>query len=785
MTPGSGLGRTGPATALNQVRVVEIEGSVAGGYAAMLLADQGVGVTKVVGVGQPSLGWMPAMRHYLERSSTVVEPSDDAEFDALLAGADVVIESSSPDPLRSVLPGRPPSDGRRIEVEISPLGPEGPLVGHRSTDLTDQARSGHLLLNGDPDREPLQGPEHQVAYAAGAHGAIGVLAALRARTVTGRGQRVVISHQRVMAALHQFTLLRQTHNGDILRRMGNRYAGPGNPVGIYRCGDGLLTLITPRGDQLEALLAVTGLDHLVDEPGIGGIYELMHHPTLLDDHLGPWLAAQNRDETIELFQAMRIPAAAVATLDEVLADHHLAARQAWIIQDIDGDEVRAPGSPVRLTSWPDVDRTDAADAIGAETGADLGDGPLAGVRVLDLTRVWAGPLATRILADLGADVIMVEAPWARGGPTIDEISVRATRYYPDNDPGPRHWNRIGFANKYNINKRNIAIDLSRPDGVELLEALIAEADVLVENYSPRVMPNFGLDDERLHQLNPGLIVVTMPGFGRSGPSRDHVAYGPIVDSQAGLSVLMGYRGEVARKAGVAWPDPVAGMHAAFAALAALHQRSVDGVGRTAEVAQIEATVAMAGHALIEHQIGPSPAPQGNRNRAFAPQGVYRCAGDDRWVAISVLDDAGWAVLVDAAGLDRSWASWPVDQRHDNHDAIDEALAGWAITHDQDELVAVLGSTPVAVAPVADAAQVMADPQLAAQDAFVELDHPEAGRHWWPRLPIELSDTPATYRRPGPLLNQHGVEILTTIAGCTEAEVAALSDAGVIADRPPD
>ena len=585
-----------------------------------------------------------------------------------------------------------------------------------------------------------------------------------------------------MVALHQFTLLRYTHNGDVLTRMGNRYAGPGRPIGMYRCGSGHLSLVVPRADQLEALLAVTDLLHLLDEPGIDGPYDLMHHPTLLDEHLVPWLARRDPEETIELFQSLRIPAGSVASLADVLADPGLAERRFWTETTHDGRLLRLPGPVARIHTVDQAVAPAAGDSSGRER--TVGDGPLTGLRVVDLTRVWAGPYAARILADLGADVIMVEAPWARGAATIDDASVMATRYYPDNDPGERHWNRIGFANKYNLNKRNIAVDLDAAAGREILESLITTADVVIENYSPRVMPNFGLDDERLHELNPALVVVTMPGFGRTGPARDRVAYGPMIDSQAGLSALMGYEGETARKGGVAWPDPVAGFHAAFATLAALHGRDRDGRGRVVEVAQLEAAVAMIGHALADAQLTGRPErPSGNRHPTFVPSGVYPCQGTDRWVAVSVVDDEGWIGLCELCGLDPSWRAWDGPARHGQHDAIDRALSQWTAGRAQSAVTRSLQAIGVAAAPVADAAQVMADPQLQAEGFFVPLVHPEAGTHRWPRLPIDLERTPATYRRAGPLLNEHATEILTEL-GYDQEAIAGLRADGVIADRPP-
>ncbi|MGH1493058.1 MAG: CoA transferase [Acidimicrobiales bacterium] len=777
---------------IDTLSVLEIAGSVAGGYAAKLLADWGASVTTVSGVTGSDAEWTEGMRLYLNRSKHILSLGDDAELDPLVAAADIIIESSSPDPLTSVV-ARFESDPRRIEVQISPFGSTGPFSKYRSSDITDQAVSGHLYLNGDPGREPLRGPEHQVAYAAGTHAAIGAFAALRARGMTGRGQVVEVTHHEVMTALHQFTLLRYTHNGDILTRMGNRYAGPGRPVGVYRCGDGLISLIAPRGDQLETLVSIAGLDHLLQRPEVQGIYDLMHHPTLLDEHLIPWLEAQDLNETIDLLQAVRVPATSVSSMVDLLNDEHLDIRDFWATTDLGHRQVRAPGPVARVTVSGDPDAHPGT--LGSQPGApgsqpdeptpNLAHGPLAGLRVIDLTRVWAGPYATRVLADLGADVIMIEAPWARGLATIDQTSVMATRYYPDNDPGERHWNRIGFSNKYNLNKRSLALDLTQPEGLPVLKELIATADVVIENFSPRVMPQFGLDESELHELNPSLLYVTMPGFGRSGPSRDHVAYGPVIDSQAGLSALMGYEGETARKAGVAWPDPVVGMHAACATIAALVDRAADGLGRTVEVAQIEATVAMAGHAIVDFQLtGQESPPTGNRHRDFAPHGVYPCHGQDRWLALAVVDETSWIGLCRTAGLDPAWEAWPLIHRQAAQDQIDNAISAWTEHRSQGELVAALQAAQVPATAVADAAQVMADPQHAHREFFFAIEHPEAGTHRWPKLAVHLSDTPASYRMPGPTLNQHGAEVLRQLVGLDDEAIKGLVASGVVADRPP-
>ncbi len=784
------------------LRVVELAGSPAGAYCAHLFSLVGAQVTVISGPDRPDPveDW-ELWLHHGARAAV----SDEPQRAAAQLAPDVVIVSSAPGPLAPADPAVTWGP-EVVRVELSPFGSTGPYAGWRSTDLTDAAISGHALLNGSPEREPLQGPPRQPAFAAGVFGFIGAMAALWARPAVGAGQRVEVSHHEVMAALHQFTLLRYTHNGDVLRRLGNRYAGPGQPIGWYDCLDGAVSLVVPRDDQLERLLAVTDLLALLAEPGIGSTYDLMHHPTLLDTHLRPWLAARPVAEVVERLQEVRVPASPVNRPLDLLADPQLVARRYWHpvrvrgTNDVDsgagdpqnrGETVLLPGPPFRLT-WRGAAPASppSAGAPGSTTadGPGRGDGPLVGVRVLDLTRVWAGPLAARILADLGADVIRVEAPWGRGPAGVDASSVMATRYYPDNDPGERHWNRIGFENKYALNKRSVALDLTHPGAKAALETLIAGADVLIENYSPRVMPQLGLGEDRLQELNPALIYVTMPGYGRTGPDADRVAYGPMIDGHAGLSSLMGYEGSAGWKGGVAWPDPVAGIHAAAATVAALLARRADPGrrGLTVELSQLETTVHMVGDAVVSAQLtGRNPVPAGNRHPCFAPQGLYRTAGEDRWLALSVTDDTAWAALCREAGLPVGMEALGRADRQSRAAEIDGLVAAWAAELDAVETAGRLQELGVAAAPVTDAAQVLADAHLTARSFFVSVEHPEAGTHPWPRLPVVLSATPATVRRPAPLLGQHNHEVLTALAGLDQATLARLEADGAVAERPPE
>lgn len=741
--------------------IVELGGSVAGAYCGKLFADAGADVTVI---GPDTMG--PHQRAYLQRGKRVADTFD-------FTRADVIIESSAPEPLV-------PQDfdaPQAVHVQISPFGCTGPRSHWRGTDLTDYAVGGHLYLYGDPNREPLIGPANQSAYASGLFAFVGAMSALLARDRLGSGQVVEISQVESMVALHQFTFIRYLMSGDVIKRMGNRFTGQGQPNGLYPCADGWVAIAAPAPHQVEMVLAATGLTDMLGHPCIESPLDFQNHPEPLDKALCAWLADKTQLEVVELFQALRIPTGPALTMLELLEDPQLLDRECW--ESSDGS--LHPRSPLRVTKR----RVDESGGHRQWTPGDLADGPLAGLRVLDLTRVWAGPLATRVLADLGADVVWIEAPWSRGPKELPESMVRATRYFPDDDPGKCQWNRNTHLVKYALGKQSLVLDLDTDEGRAAIERLIPQFDIVIENYSTRVMPQLGLSEERLHELNPNLMYVTMPGFGRSGPAEHWVAYGSSVDSHAGLSSLMGYPEQTPWKGGVAWPDPIAGLHAASAMLIQLWQgqSNPEGGGATIELAQIEATIAVLGDRIVEAQANGNPVPAGNRDSRYIAQGVYPCMGDDVWIAVSVVDQPEWAALCKLAGL----AGDAVDPAPGDldHDKFDREFALWTARLEVAELVESLQAIGVAAGGVSNAAQVLADPHLKARGTFVELDQPEVGRFVATPMPVGLSVTPASVRGPAPLLGEHNADVLAVHGGFTTEQVAALVAAGVTATEPPD
>jgi crotonobetainyl-CoA:carnitine CoA-transferase CaiB-like acyl-CoA transferase len=390
--------------------------------------------------------------------------------------------------------------------------------------------------------------------------------------------------------------------------------------------------------------------------------------------------------------------------------------------------------------------------------------PLAGVRVLDLTWVVAGPVATRILADLGADVIKVERRNAM-------------------DFGDR---RGGLSGTLMRGKRSVVLDLNDPRGLDLVRRLAAASDVVIDNFSARVMTNLGLDYDSLRVLRPDVICVRMTGFGLTGPDRDHVSYGPTLQALAGYTLLMAEPGGPPAGFGYSYSDLAGGNLGALAVLAALWHRRRTGRGQLVDLAQLEAVASMLGPVLLARGMdGGTSTPAGNASQEepAAPHGVYPCAGDDRWLAITVFGDDEWARFADAIGRP-AWTREPRFAtragRLAHADELDASVAAWTRAQQAEDAMARLQEAGVAAGLVANAEDLCArDPQLAGRGHFVEVPTPEGRTVRIDGPAFLLSETPAAVRRPGPLLGEHTDEVLAGVLGCTAGELHALRAAGVI------
>ena len=388
-------------------------------------------------------------------------------------------------------------------------------------------------------------------------------------------------------------------------------------------------------------------------------------------------------------------------------------------------------------------------------------GILHNIRILDFTWVLAGPYATRILADFGAEVIKIQ-------PLQPEAEDTFTR---------------GYYNTWNRNKLGITLNLNRPQGVTLAKRLVSISDAVVENFTPRVMANWGLDYPSLKKIKPDLIMLSMSTMGQTGPWRDYVGFGPTVQAFSGITRLTSFPGKPPIGLGYSYADHISGIIATLALLGAMEYRRRTGEGQYIDVSQVEAMSSLLGNAIVDYTAnGWEAAPVGNSSSQAAPHGVYRCRGDDRWCAIAVFSDEEWWGFCRALGK----PPWTKDERFatlsgrlKNSDELGRLVEAWTREHTADEVMTLLQEQGVAAGVVQDAGDLANDPQLKARGFFIELDHPELGKTVSEATPIKLSDTPARYIRAAPVQGQDNDYVYKQLLGMSEGEIAELRQQGII------
>ena len=405
---------------------------------------------------------------------------------------------------------------------------------------------------------------------------------------------------------------------------------------------------------------------------------------------------------------------------------------------------------------------------------------LEGIRVIDCSTSWAGPLTTNILADMGAEVIKVES--------IQRLEVwRTINLIRPRDEG--WWERSATFNTVNRNKLGITLDLTSSRGAELFKRLVKMSDLVVENYTPRVMANFGLDYAVLKEVNPSIIMVSMPGYGMTGPWRDYVGFAYSTEQMAGLPSLIGYLdgGPTMHGVGLGLADPVAGAYAAFAVSIALRWRRRTGQGQHIDLSHNEALSCLIGDAIMDFTLNQRvQGRRGNRHPFMAPHGCYRCLGQDNYVSIAISCDEAWNSFGQAIGAP-AWAQddrfSDVTGRLENQDELDRLIEEWTIGHIDYEVMHLLQRAGVAAAPVLSPSAMLEDQHLKERAFWQWIDRVEVGPRPYQGILPRMSKTPGTVRLPAPTLGQHNDYVLGELLGLTKEEIAVLAAEHIIGNRP--
>lgn len=725
-----------------------------GAFAGRLLADGGADVVRVVppagdsfDAEPPFFGTTPvSIQGAWYNAGKRLLPLDLASgagrgrLIGLAGEADILIEDWRP--------GRAPltdaeaaaANPRLTRVSVTAMGREGPWSGLAVNDLVANALCGSASVTGDADAPPLSGYGNQSVHTAGLYASICALAAHRASVANGHGVHVDLSaHEALVSCTEQMLMQWFFPTGfswksAVAPRQGNVHWTGAYAVYTGHSGGGLM--VTPALRFADVLLPWLSADgaaqDLTDPTKYADLLALLGDIPHVMQVLKDWVGTKDARELFFEAQRRHQPFGLVQSIPEAAASPQAAARAYFKPVPVSGfGETPFPGRffrtdadaghPAPPTRVPLLDLGWAERPATAPAAQRVPTAlPLTGVRVLDFTHVLAGPFGTRVLGDLGADVLKV-------GTTARGAAVNSTLH-----PYYVCWNR---------NKRSIFVNMASAGGRDVARALAAQSDVVIENFSAGVLARWGLDRTSMAAVNPRLTVITMGGMGRSGPWKDFVTYAPTIHALSGITYMTGTPGRHDIGYGFSLTDHLSGLVGAVAALQGIEHARRTGEGLDIDLSQYEAGLGLMAPALIDHLAnGATPEPVGNRHpwAAWAPHGVYRCSGDDRWVAIAARGDGQWHALCGVMGrlglvADHRFATH--EGRVANQDALDATVEEWTVTLDRYDAMAACQAAGIAAGAMQDAADLTGrDPQLAARRYFDTATTVPWGEHGIDRFP---------------------------------------------------
>ncbi len=778
---------------LDGIRVLDLSTEV-GAYCTKLLADLGADVVKVEPPGgspERSAGLSFLHFHRGKRGVSLDPDSGEgrAQLERLVELADVLVDDRSQAlpldaaALRALNPAL-------IQASISGFGSVGPRAGWKSSDLVAQATGGLMYRMGFPEDPPNSMGEGFAYHQTSAHAAAGVLMALAQRDATGAGQTVDVSLQEGIALMQYDAMPMYVGRQMLIKRAGHGQGSSGKRYRrIWSCKTGLVRFqLVSQSSEREWPLLLDWLEShghgavlrderwASNEARMAGLLEL-------EEAFDRFFRTMDSRTLMHEAQDRGIMLMAFNNVGELTSDPQLAGEGFFRKVERASAMLTDAGPPYRFAGG--LAEGKAAPALGEHNEEILDElryrtrergpvrpglpesacAPLAGLRIVDFTWVIAGPLHTKWLAAYGAEVIKIErfkkgAALNRGNMSPDSV--------------------IGF-NNLNVGKRSLAIDMSFEESREAVAKLVAKSDIVVDNFGPNVLPNWGFTPESLAEINPRIITMSMPALGKTGPHRLYKGLGSYFQARAGLDGLIGYPHRDITDVGFAYADTTCNAsHALIALLAAVHRRSVTGEGEHIELRQLESSINFLGPALLENSAsGVEPARRGSRSARHAPQGVYPCAGDDQWCALTVFDSAEWSALCRLIGRENWLADGGMASaagRTARHDDIDAAIEAWTRQRSPDEAAEALQAAGVPAGAVQHVGDIIdRDPQMAVRGFYQRF----ADGSVVEGVPFQLSETPQAIDPRLHDLGEDTTYVLSGILDMDEPAVARLFEIGAV------
>tara|TARA_Y100000294_G_scaffold126928_1_gene118383 strand:- start:197 stop:2602 length:2406 start_codon:yes stop_codon:yes gene_type:complete len=791
-----------PVHALDHLRVLDLAGRE-GQYIGKLFADLGADVVKIEPPGgdparrmAPFVGDVPDreaslvfLNYNSNKRSAVVDLAAESGRETLrrlASSADLLIETFKPGHLDELglgygdLSELNPSI---VVASVTPFGQSGPYSGFAGSELVAQAMGGVMYIQGDDNKPPCMTPCDQASQLASLHAAYGALTALRERHATGLGQHVDVSMQDVVAHL-LFPVPQYSMTREIIRRTGaTSTLAPNN---YYECLDGRASLSIFFPHHWQVMIDWMDIDALRDPMWQDYTFR-RSNPDIIDQFVAEFVADFTVADFVREGQKRHLAVSPMSTIEGFANDPHIRARDFYVNANHPRIGKHAyPGAPYLFARTPwqnkhaaplvgghtervlaEADDRETANRQTASSSRPNRDGakPLKGVRILDFTRVWAGPYATRYLADLGAEVLKVETEeYLDGG----RIAPGSSPMFPD----------------INRSKLGITVNFRQPDGAKLVRELVAVSDVVIDNFAAGVLGRRGLGYDDLREIKPDIVQVSMPGYGATGPYSDFVAYGQSLMAYAGLSLLWGFPDSpLDTRPNVHYSDFVSAGTTAFAIMSALEHRAQSGQGQYIEVPQSETLAATMGVTQLDYLVnGRSAEATGNRSLNFAPHGCYPCRGDDQWCAITCLTEEHWLALcqtieADELATDPRFAT--MEARLGHQDELDEIIGQWTAQITPYQVMWRLQDASVPAGVVQSGEQLFHDMHMRSRGFIAPVEHNGWDTIEHTGITVNLSRTPGSIESGIPGLGQHNSHVFSDLLGNTASEVDAMTAAGAI------
>jgi crotonobetainyl-CoA:carnitine CoA-transferase CaiB-like acyl-CoA transferase len=809
------------------IKIVDLTEGIAGPYCTKLFGFFGAEIIKVErpdkGDVTREMGPFPNDKPDLEKSGTffylntnkksitlnIKSKKGIATVKRILETADVLVESYAPGGLaRLGLSNKALKEinPRLIVTSISAFGKTGPYRHYKANNLTSSALGGamHVMRPGNnPQKRPAVQGGFQAEYSTGLLSYIATAAVLIGRADRSSGGRIDMSAMECVAATLMGHVAEYSYLG--LSRRTNPFAIHGYPIGYsVPCRDGWISL-TPGIGGAPNIPLLIGKPELQDDPLFTQTQTRMAEQEKFDGLIIPWLRNHNKWSITAEAQELRLAFTPVLSTGELFDDRQLKVRKffATTAHPALGDTA-CPGPPAILCKTPG--KPERAPLMGEHNKEifDKYSRPrkeskrgkrrepfregewkthklLDGVRILDLTMVFAGPVATKILAELGAEVIKIESMQRA------DVFTRAN-VYPENVPGSDPWNRGCLFHSLNAGKRGISLNLGTERGRKIFKQLAKKSDAVIENFSPRVMENWELNYEQIKKLNPRLIMVSISGLGHYGPLRDYYMYVPGMEGMSGMTYNTGYPDEPPLLSGCAYGDWIAGANAAMALITALFHQKYTGEGQYVDISGREAAICHIGDIVMDYVINKRDRMRiGNKHLRYAPHGCYRCSGDDNWVAIGIETENQWKRFVRAIGKPelRNKAFASMQKRLDHQSELDDIIEEWTGRRNKFAIMETLQKMRIPVGAVLNMKEVNLNVHLKKRGFYQLIDHGEGiGKRPIPtQIPAKFHGFKKSVLKRAPRFGEDTEYILGSVLGISRQDLARLEEEKIIAKVP--